>query len=278
MTYTPAWYQWAYTLSEPGLYAACLLAVALLALIAWLVLKLLRIVTHDDATSTLPSGVIGAIALPTSLIIGLLASNIVGKYNDAQRNVMHSAEVVADLRHDLSLLPEAAARKPTDELREYVEHEIPQQWSYLRKSHGTMPNSAALDELDDSLGELQKAAGQPAPTVSSEDIRSLREKVRELDRLETARAMLAVGTMDGRDWAVVLVLMLCCAGALIETTLRHRHYLILVATLFTLSYGSLSYMIVTNDRPFSGHVIVTPEPIEQAYEAPPATPSRVEPP
>ena len=36
-------------------------------------------------------------------------------------------------------------------------------------------------------------------------------------------------------------------------------------TLFVFSYGSLVYMIATNDRPFSGGVSVTPEPIARIF-------------
>ena len=259
----PIWYHWVYNLSEPALYATCLLGTTLLALLVGLLLTAVRRYAGDRQASSFPPGLVTAIALPTSLVIGLMASDVSRRYNEAQDNVMQEARTVAALQHALTELPATASAALQEELTHYVTQDLSREWEQLQRAQVPLGLSPALIRIGVGLAALQPA--RAARAVSDGVIENIQVQLRELQRLRTQRSQLALGKMDSPQWMIVAVLLLCCAAVMIEVTVHHRRNRIMAMTLFVFSYGSLVYMIATNDRPFSGGVSVTPEPIARIF-------------
>lgn len=260
------WQDWAYGLSEPLLYLACVLLVWLLALLVGFLLWAHRRLSRRVGPSTLPVGLVTGIAVPASLVIGLLANDVVRKYNDAQNGAQQEAYVLADLRFSLASLPPPVGKKLTAELDEYVASELPAEWQRMRESTEPLGLSPALVRLAEELATLSSLRDpQGRPVVGEGRLDALQGRLRALRQLRATRAQLALGRMDNSTWTVVLMLLACCAGVMLEITLDNRPNYRLTLLLFMLSYGSLVYMIVTNDRPFSGGTSVALHPLQQAY-------------
>ncbi len=266
MNPAPYWQHWIYNLSEPALFISCLLIVFALSLVVGGVLLGTRRWAGEQSMSAFPVGLVTAVALPTSLVIGLMANDVARKFNEAQENVLQEARVVASIQYTLATFPASVSAGLQEELRHYVSDELPREAQHLKRAgDGPLPLSAALARLSVGLTALTPTRAAPA-AVNEALVESVQSRIRDVQRLRSARSLLALGKMDAPQWLVVGVLLLCCAAVMIEVTAHRRRYLVMAAALFTLSYGSLVYMILTNDRPFSGGVAVSFEPIFRTYQ------------
>lgn len=259
----PDWYDWAYSLSEAGLLLTSLLATLLIGVLASLVVALYRGRPGRARPSTLPPAFITGIALPVSVVLGLLVNDVWRKYDDAHDVVLQEAAIVADLVRVIHLLPEPAAAEMGALLYSYVHGDVPSDWRAFQTR--TLPSAtrSALAEMTARTPALQRQ--HRGDVAVSHALGLLAADIAALDKTRKARISLSMGRMDNTRWFVLALLMFSCLVLLVEVVYDQRRNHVLVLVLFALGYGSLAYMVLTHDRPYTGATIASHAPIGAAY-------------
>ena len=259
----PAWYDWAYRISETSLYLVCSLAVVFLAVLTTLGVAAYRGRPSRAAPSTLPPGFVTAVVLPISLIISLLVNDVWRKYSDAQDAVVTEASTVADAVRAIHRLPADAADELNSLMYAYVHGDVPQDWRTYQTRRLPVEVRSALNEMEFRVARLLQSAHDD-PRVRS-TLTVLADDLSALDTLRKKRTQLSAGRLDNARWAVLAVLLLTGLVVLVEVVYGQRKNYFVSVGLFVVGYGTLVYMLVTHDRPFAGETIVTHQAITEAY-------------
>lgn len=259
----PGWYDWAYSLSEAALLLVSLLAVACITSLAFGIVAAYRGRPSRARASTLPPAFVSAIALPVSLLIGFLVNDVWHHYNDAQDGVVKEAATVAEATRAIAQLPRGAAEELGALLDRYVNHDLKRDWAVYQTRSNPVETRSALNEMEFRVAQLQIELA--SHTVAQAALKVLTDDLNDLERLRKSRMHLSVGRIDNPRWFTLGLLLLCCAVALTEVIYGQARDHALIVALFTFSFGSLVYVLLTNDRPFSGSTIISPEPILEAY-------------
>lgn len=259
----PAWYNWAYALSETSLLLVSMLGVASIVLLATLCLVSYRGHPRRTLPSTLPPAFVTGIVLPVSVVIGLLVTDVWRKYSDAQDVVMMEAAHVADAARAIKRLPESAAHELDALLRTYVEEDVPRDWQAFQTHPLHLDTRSTLNELEFRTQALHRQLHDDI--VAQSTLQVLIADLEALDALRKQRIHLSVGRIDNPRWRVLGILLFCSIALMGDVVYGQRRNFLVAAVLFTLSYGSLMYMLITHDRPYTGQTLVLPTPITEAY-------------
>ena len=262
-TALPAWYDWVYTLSEPALLLVSVVATLLIGVLASLVVAVYRGRPSRAKPSTLPPAFITGIALPVSVVLGLLVNDVWRKYDEAQDTVLQEAAIVADLVRVIDLLPEAESREIGALLYSYVHGDVPAEWRAFQTRTLPSVSRSALAEMTLRAQQLQQCYRGNASV--SQALGLLAADIAALDKTRKQRINLSLGRMDNPRWFVLGLLMFSCLLLLVEVIWGQWRNHLLVLLLFALGYGSLAYMVLTHDRPYTGATTATYAPITAAY-------------
>ncbi|MBK6868201.1 MAG: DUF4239 domain-containing protein [Burkholderiales bacterium] len=259
----PDWYDWAYALSEAGLLLISLLATLFIGVLASLVVALYRGRPGRAKPSSMPPGFLTGIVLPVSVVLGLLVNDVWRKYDDAHDVVLQEAAIVADLVRVIQLLPESAAEEMGALLYGYVHGDVPSDWRAFQSRTLPPVTRSALAEMTARTPALQRQYRGDGAT--SHALELLARDIATLDKTRKARINLSMGRMDNTRWFVLALLMFSCLVMLVEVVYGQWRNHLLVLVLFALGYGSLAYMVLTHDRPYTGATIASHAPITAAY-------------
>lgn len=259
----PAWYDWAYGISEAGLYLACILAVGFLVVLTTLGVAVYRGRPSRAVPSSLPPAFVSAVVLPISLVISLLVNDIWRKYSDAQDAVVAEASTVADAVRAIQRLPSEPAAELNALMYAYVHGDVPQDWRTYQTRRLPVEVRSALNEMEFRVARLLQSPHE-SPNAQS-TLTVLAGDLTELDKLRKKRTQLSTGRLDNARWMVLALLLLTGLGVLVEVVYGQRKNYAVSVGFFVVGYGTLVYMLVTHDRPFSGETIVSHHPISEAY-------------
>ena len=259
----PAWYDWAYGISEIGLYLVCVLAMVLLVVLTTLGVAAYRGRASRAVPSTLPPGFVTAVVLPISLVISLLVNDIWRKYSDAQDTVVAEASTVADAVRAIHRLPADPYSELNGLMYAYVHGDVVQDWRTYQTRRVPIETRSALNEMEFRVARLLQSPQIDLPARAT--LAVLASDLTDLDKLRKKRTQLSAGRLDNSRWAVLCVLLLTGLTVLVEVVYGQRKNYFVSVGLFVMGYGTLVYMLVTHDRPFSGETIVSYHPIAEAY-------------
>ena len=242
---------WQMTLAVFG--ATCVASAAIHAVCGWLMAG-----PHRRAWVLSP-GLLSPIGVIFGLLVAFTAAQV---WNDTERaNAAVDAEAGA-LRSVIVLsaaFPEDAQNRLRQLVREYIEYTIKTEWPMMAQGAVTLKISPpALNKaLQFALSLPANAAGQQ---VAQRQVEVSLEHALEARR---QRILVSRSEVSGVKWACLSFLAACLVFAIALVHAENRLTSAVAIGLFSASLATAMLMILAHDRPFTGAIAVTPEPLMQ---------------
>ncbi len=226
-------------------FAACVLFVGLIALVALGVMSMLRRawppgLHAPNMVNTMLSGIL----LPTGMVIAFVAADIWQQDAKGHIAVEHEASAVVDVLRIAKFLPGDRRESVTGLIDDYIREVVENEWPFMATGRWSLVAENQLEAL----------------IIASVELEELRRYAQNIERARDDRLLIArsPGIMSAKG-AVVLMLLFVAACVLCELHLSQRRPLVLSMLLFSLSFGATLYLIVSFDRPFMGTNQIQPE-------------------
>lgn len=239
-------------------FAACVLFVGLIALIALGMMGVLRRAWPPgphapNMVNTMLSGIL----LPTGMVIAFVAADIWQQDAKGHVAVEHEASAVIDVLRIAKFLPGDQRETVTGLIDDYIREVVDNEWALMAQGKWSRTAEDQLEALVIASVRIEANADKLGQRRAAEELRRYTlniERARD-DRLLIARNP---GIMSAKG-AVVLILLFVAACVLCELHLNQRRPLVLSMLLFSLSFGATLYLIISFDRPFFGTNQILPE-------------------
>lgn len=250
---------WLYQLSPPQ--AACIMVVFIeslsligLVLVRWLVIPRLH---YDRDANDAVSGTVQAIGVFYGITVGLIAVGVWNTNSNARELVSKEAASIGSLYRDVCGYPLPIRNELRWNLREYTVFIIKEAWPAQQEGRGQSLTRGVyvLDDFQTKLYSFQPSNASES-ALHGETLRAYNTLI-EYRRL---RIDAVGGGLSMVMWAVIWV------GAAISIGVAYFFNIPdfkLHAILVILMGGFLAmvlFMIVINDKPFYGHVSISPDP------------------
>lgn len=239
-------------------FAACVLFVGLIALVALGMMSMLRRawppgLHAPNMVNTMLSGIL----LPTGMVIAFVAADIWQQDAKGHVAVEHEASAVVDVLRIAKFLPGDRRESVTGLIDDYIREVVENEWPFMATGRWSLVAEDQLEALIIASVELEASTDQLGLRRAAEELRRYAQNIERArdDRLLIARSP---GIMSAKG-AVVLMLLFVAACVLCELHLSQRRPLVLSMLLFSLSFGATLYLIVSFDRPFMGTNQIQPE-------------------
>ena len=251
--------QWAYEISPLKL---ALIMVAMIEVVSLIGLMLARrfVLPHlrfHDGVNDAISGTVQAIGVFYGITVGLIAIGVWTTNSNADDLVSKEAAAISGLYRDVSSYPDPLRSNLQAALREYTHAVIEQVWPEQRQGRSLDVGTRILSGFQKSLVSFEPTTqGQTA--LHSETLHAYNEL---LD--QRALRMEAVG--EGLSQVMWMVIWIGAAISISVAYLYKIDDVKIHVTLVALMAGFLGlviFMIVINDRPFSGPNGIQPHPYQ----------------
>ena len=247
---------WAYQMSSLYLVLLMVASIELVSMIGlFLTRRLLipRLRFHDGVNDAI-SGTVQAIGVFYGITVGLIAVGVWNTNSNASDLVSKEAASIGALYRDVSGYPEPQRTKLQSGLREYTHQVIEQAWPAQREGRILDSGTRILNEFQDTLVTFEPSTtGQTA--LHSETLRAYNTLIAyRRQRVDAVGAGLSQVM-----WMVIWI------GAAISIGVAYLYKIDdpkIHAMLVALMAGFLAvviFMIVINDRPFSGKNGIPPD-------------------
>ncbi|HSD47823.1 MAG TPA: hypothetical protein VLB87_14440 [Pyrinomonadaceae bacterium] len=212
---------------------------------------------YDDGANDAVSGTVQAIGVFYGITVGLIAVGVWNTSSNASELVSKEAASIGSLYSDVNGYPSPIREELQTRLREYTVFVIEQAWPAQKRGEGQTITSGIriVRDFQQKLQSFQPANVSQS-TLHAETLRAYNTFL-EYRRL---RVDAVGGGLSNIMWAVIWV------GAAISIGIAYFFNIPdikLHAILVALMGGFLAmvlFMIIINDKPFFGHVSVSPEP------------------
>jgi hypothetical protein len=239
-----------------ALTVAFFVAVSLLGLFLTRRMVLPRLRFHDGVNDAV-SGTVQAIGVFYGLTVGLIAVGVWQSYSSAAGLASSEAAVLASLYRDVSGFTEPERSMLQSELVSYTRAVIEQDWPVHRQGIATVPSTDIVDGFQSVLTRYEpKTPGQEALYAEALSAFNQFAQARRL-RIDAAR-----GGLSGAMWGVIWI------GAAISIGVGYLFHLedaklhALLIALIASFLGIVVFVIMINDRPFSGSTGLSPASYE----------------
>jgi len=256
---------WLYEISPPVAALIMVVFIESVSLIGLVLVRLLlipRLHYHDGANDAV-SGTVQAIGVFYGITVGLIAVGVWNTNSNASELVSKEAASIGSLYRDVSGYPAPLRNDLRLKLREYTVFVINEAWPAQQRGQGQLV-TGGVKLLDDF--QLELYSFQPANTSQSALHAETLRAYNTLIEYRRLRIDAVGGGLSMVMWAVIWV------GAAISIGVAYFFNipdLKLHAILVVLMGGFLAmvlFMIVINDRPFYGHVSISPDPYRLILE------------
>jgi hypothetical protein len=256
---------WLYDISPPLAGLVMVVFIESFSLIGLVLVRRLlipRLHYQHDANDAV-SGTVQAIGVFYGITVGLIAVGVWNTNTNASELVSKEAASIGSLYRDVSGYPPPLREELRAKLREYTVFVINQAWPAQQKGDGQLVTVGVklLDDFQSGLYSFQPSNTSQS-ALHAETLRAYNTLI-EYRRL---RIDAVGGGLSMVMWAVIWV------GAAISIGVAYFFHipdLKLHAILIALMGGFLAmvlFMIVINDKPFYGHVSISPAPYRLILE------------
>jgi hypothetical protein len=200
---------------------------------------------------------------PIGVIFGLLVAFTAAQvWDDTQRaHIAVDAEAGA-LRSVVVLsavFPDDAQMQLRKFVRDYIGYTISTEWPMMAQGAVTLKISPPVlnQALQFALSLPANAAGQQ---IAQREITESLERAFEARR---QRILVSRSEVSGVKWACLIVLAACLVFAIALVHCENRLTSAVAVGLFSVSLATAMLLILAHDRPFTGEIAVTAEPLLQ---------------
>lgn len=194
----------------------------------------------------------------TAITLGIALSFLVvavwQRYTDVQNTVIAEANTARVLHRQSEMLAPPAAQQVQQELRDYLQAVINDEWPLLANGQ---ESGRAIQEMDDLWTTI---LAQPTNNVDQALTRSkLVDTLSVLNEHHRTRIFQSRNVMPSQFWTVLLVyslLILIVANTFTYSSLMWR---LLAVGLIAVIIGLMFLLIILTDYPFSGEIKIEPD-------------------
>ena len=192
------------------------------------------------------------------LLLGFLADRSWENFDRAERNLNQEIVLLGQIASASSLLPEGNRDKTLKAIAAHIRHVLESEWNQMSSAHApTLISSPGLAAIKDTLASPPQSEGerlgqQSIATALSE------VSVARANRLRASQTSIAPLVW----WTILSFSILVMVGLAIATSGGVLACAISIA-LYTTSISLTLTMILAFDRPFSGGVTVSKEPMQE---------------
>jgi hypothetical protein len=203
--------------------------------------------TFHDGINDAISGAVQTIGVFYGITVGLIAVGVWNTHSSAEDVVSSEAAAIGMLYRDVTGYPEPLREKLQGDLKQYTRALIDQIWPAQREGRRLDVGTQLMDDFQSSLYAYEPTtSGQIA--LHSETLRAFNNLI----AYRRLRIDAVAGSLSGVMWAVIWVGAAISLGVgylyRIEDPRIHAMLIALMAGFL----GLVLFMIVINDRPFTG--------------------------
>lgn len=246
---------WAYQISPLSMALIIVVSVEAVAIAGLLLLRRFAVphIRFNDGVNDAISGFVSTIGVFYGVTVGLLAVEVWNTWSSAAELVSKEAAAIGAVYHDVSSYPLPVREKLQSGLREYTHIVVEQIWPAQQEGRIVSADERVLDNFQSLLHAF--APSTPSQTALHTGTLAAYDKLIEYRRLRLDAVGSGLSTVM---WAVIWV------GAAISISVTYFYDIRdpkLHVTLVALMAGFLAivlFTIGTNDKPFFGRVVVSP--------------------
>ncbi|CAB3796204.1 DUF4239 domain-containing protein [Pararobbsia alpina] len=247
---------WQMTLVAFG--ATCLAATAVHVVTSWLAAG-----PYRRSFMAVSPGLLSPIGVIFGLLIAFTAAQV---WNDTARANVAVATEAGALRSVVvvsAVLPEEAQNQLRTLVRDYIEYTVNTEWPMMAQGAATLKISPP--SLNKALQfTLSLAVNTPGQQTAQRQVATSLEQALEARR---ERILVSRSEVSGLKWACLIFLAVSLLFAIALVHCENRLTSAVAIGLFSAGLATTILLILSYDRPFSGVVTVTPEPLLQVMPA-----------
>ncbi|WP_158898218.1 DUF4239 domain-containing protein [Burkholderia sp. L27(2015)] len=218
---------------------------------------------HRLSLMAVSPGLLSPIGIIFGLLIAFTATQV---WNDTERANVAVATEAGALKSVVILsavLPEDAQIQLRTLVRDYIEYAINTEWPMMAQGAATLKLSPP--SLNKALQvTLSLAANTPGQQIAQRQVATSLEKALEARR---ERILVSRSEVSGLKWACLISLAVCLLFAIALVHCGNRLSSAVAIGIFSAGLATTMLLILSHDRPFSGVIAVTPEPLLQVMPA-----------
>jgi hypothetical protein len=204
---------------------------------------------------------------PIGVIFGLLMAFTAAQvWNDTERANVAVATEAGALRSVVVLsavLPEEARTQLRTLVRDYIEYTINTEWPMMAQGAATLKLSPP--SLNKALQiTLSLPVNTPGQQIAQRQVATSLEQALEARR---QRILVSRSGVSGIKWACLIFLAVCLLFAIALVHCENRLTSAVAIGLFSAGLATTMLLILSHDRPFSGVIAATPDPLLQVMPA-----------
>ena len=212
-------------------------------------------------SSALSHTLISGLLVPIGLNMAFMASDVWKENEKGQAATEQEAGAVHDALRVLRHMPEQINADLRARLLAYVNAAVQDEWPRMGRDQISEQTEAALDVLTINAARTAIEVRQD-PYVSSQ-MALFNTYLKQVREARDDRINVATYHINLQKWLVLLILMSVCMYVIYDIHYHTRPELRKAVVLISLSFASISFLILVNDRPFTGTNIIEPEHLRQ---------------
>jgi len=218
---------------------------------------------HKRSFMAVSPGLLSPIGIIFGLLMAFTASQV---WNDTERANAAVATEAGALRSVVVLsavLPEDSQIQLRSLVRDYIDYTTNTEWPLMAQGAATLKLSPP--SLNKALQiTFSLAANTPGQQIAQRQLATSLERALEARR---ARILVSRSEVSGVKWACLIFLAVCLLSTIALVHCENRLTSAVAIGLFSAALATTILLILSHDRPFSGVVAVTPEPLLQVMPA-----------
>lgn len=218
---------------------------------------------HGKSYRAISPGLLSPIGIIFGLFIAFTAAQV---WNDTARANLEVDTEAGALRSVVvvsAVLPEESQAALRKLVRDYIQYTASTEWPMMAEGVATLNISPpALNKA------LQLTLSLPVDTPGQQTAQ--REVVASLEQALEARReriLISRSEVNGVKWACLAILAVCLLLTIAFVHCDNRLTSAVAIGLFSASLATTVLLILAHDRPFTGEIAVTPEPLLQVLPA-----------
>ncbi len=230
-----------------------------------LIIRRQRSNSTSPRSSALSHTLISGLLVPIGLNMAFMASDVWKENEKGQAATEQEAGAVHDALRVLKHMPEQINADLRARLLAYVNAAVQDEWPRMGHDQVSEQTESALDVLTINAAKTAIEV-RDDPYVSSQ-MALLNTYLKQVREARDNRLNVATYHINMQKWLVLLILLTVCMYVIYDIHYHTRHELRKAIVLISVSFASISFLILVNDRPFTGSSIIEPDHLRQIQKS-----------
>lgn len=242
-------------------WVLCLFCFLGMSMFVVLIIRLQRKNSTSPRSSALSHTLISGLLVPIGLNMAFMASDVWKENEKGQAATEQEAGSVGDALRVLRHMPEEINKDLRARLQTYVNAALQDEWPRMGRDQASEMTESALDVLVINAAKTAIEV-RDDPYISSQ-MALLNTYLKQVREARDERLNVANYHINMQKWLVLLILLCVCMYVIYDIHYHTRNELRKAVVLISLSFASITFLILVNDRPFTGSSIIEPEHLRQ---------------